>query len=208
MRCDKKLPRLDCKGLIVLGIIAVFIIAAFIFVRVIAFKGVLPAHTSPSEFYNGILGSYYCKSKPADEYIRLMRIDKKIAFDWKLDSPDQSIGTDNFSVVWSGFISPPASGEYVFKVYSDDGVRLYVDSVELIDRWEPVNLEVTAAKDRIYLEKGKFYPLRLEYKELYINATVYLFWEAEDVELSVVPENCYYVKREIYNKYKEPVYKE
>lgn len=207
MSRDKKMPRTDYKSLKLLGLVVFFFIVLFGVAGVFASKGVLDVSTTVrEEFCSGVLGSYYSKSEPGEDGIKMIRIDKKVAFDWGLESPHKCISADNFSVVWSGFITPAVSGEYLFRVYSDDGVRLYVDSVKLIDRWEPVNLEMTVARDRIYLKKGEFYPFCLEYKEHYINSTVYLFWEAQGVELSVVPENCFYVKREIYDKYNKAVY--
>ncbi len=162
----------------------------------------MPASAGGTWFCNGVLGAYHQGREPDEGELKLFRIDRKIAFDWKLGSPAEGIEGDDFSVVWSGYLRPPVSGEYTFRVYSDDGVRLYVNSVMLIDRWEPVNLEMTAAKEKIFLREGEFYPLRLEYKEHYINSTVYLFWEAPGLELSVVPEDCFFVEREIFDKYK------
>lgn len=210
MSCDKRLAEfLKSKGFkVVTGVILILIIAGFAGVWLAASKEAVPVAAWGQEmFCNGILGMYYNKSEPVDDGdIKMIRIDEKIAFDWKLDSPDSLIGKDNFSVVWSGFVTAPESDDYIFRVYSDDGVRLYVNSVELIDRWEPVNLEMIVAKDKIYLKKGEFYSFRLEYKEHYINSTVYLFWESDAVELSVVPESFFYVKKEVYDTYKKPVH--
>jgi hypothetical protein len=41
----------------------------------------------------------------------------------------------NFALVYQSYIYLPQSGTYTFEVYSDDGVRLYVNGTLLIDGW-------------------------------------------------------------------------
>ena len=50
-------------------------------------------------------------------------------------SPATELGPDNFSVRWSGEVQPLYSQEYTFYTVSDDGVRLWVNGVKLIDNW-------------------------------------------------------------------------
>lgn len=44
------------------------------------------------------------------------------------------ITTDNFSVLWIGF-PDFAAGTYTFIARSDDGVRIYVDDVLVVNGW-------------------------------------------------------------------------
>ncbi|MDP2727076.1 MAG: PA14 domain-containing protein, partial [Dehalococcoidia bacterium] len=64
----------------------------------------------------------------------LTRVDSQIDFDWGDGSPDPVIQTDGFSVRWTRVLNLPA-GDYNFFTYSDDGVRLWVDGVPVIDEW-------------------------------------------------------------------------
>src|SRR6266496_86029 len=66
----------------------------------------------------------------------LVREDAKIDFDWGANSPDSSIPTDNFSVRWSRTLTL-AAGSYRFTTDTDDGVRLKVDGVTVIDHFGP-----------------------------------------------------------------------
>jgi uncharacterized repeat protein (TIGR01451 family) len=65
----------------------------------------------------------------------LERIDSTIDFDWGAGSPDPVIVVDNFSVRWTGTITPPA-GTYLFDMGSDDGSRLWIDDVLIMDHWD------------------------------------------------------------------------
>ncbi|MCC7372446.1 MAG: PQQ-dependent sugar dehydrogenase [Chloroflexi bacterium] len=58
-----------------------------------------------------------------------------IAYRWGTNAPASGIGADNFSVRWSGTHDFDA-GTYTFRVFSDDGVRLRVDGVTILDQWK------------------------------------------------------------------------
>src|SRR6266540_4264986 len=64
----------------------------------------------------------------------LVREDAKIDFDWGANSPDSSIPTDNFSVRWSRTLTL-AAGSYRFTTDTDDGVRLKIDGVTVLDHF-------------------------------------------------------------------------
>ena len=56
-------------------------------------------------------------------------------FNWGTGSPDPSIGADTFSVCWQGEVEPQYTETYTFYVYTDDGVKLWVDGQLLINDW-------------------------------------------------------------------------
>jgi hypothetical protein len=53
------------------------------------------------------------------------------------ESPSPGIGPDRFSARWTGRIMADAQGTYYFKTYSDEGVRLFIDNIRVIDNWNP-----------------------------------------------------------------------
>src|SRR3954463_8937669 len=79
-------------------------------------------------------GEYFAVADPMSPGATpiLVREDPKIDFDWGANSPDVSIPTDNFSVRWSRTLTL-AAGSYRFTTNTDDGVRLKVDGVTVID---------------------------------------------------------------------------
>ena len=64
----------------------------------------------------------------------LTRQDQAIYFDWGNGSPDSALPSDNFSVRWTRqewF----TGGTYRFMAATDDGIRIYVDGVLVLDEW-------------------------------------------------------------------------
>jgi uncharacterized protein YraI len=64
----------------------------------------------------------------------LTRQDGSINFDWGGGSPAPEIFTDNFSAQWTQTANLPA-GTYRFSATTDDGMRVWVDNVLIIDSW-------------------------------------------------------------------------
>jgi len=81
----------------------------------------------------GWQGEYFTNmslsGKPA-----ICRTDAAISFDWGDGSPDPKLPNDLFSVRWTR-TSTFAAGTYTFAMGSDDGGRLYIDGVLVLDRW-------------------------------------------------------------------------
>lgn len=64
----------------------------------------------------------------------LVRQDASINFDWGGGSPANEVFTDNFSAQWTQTANLPA-GTYRFSASTDDGMRVWVDNVMIIDSW-------------------------------------------------------------------------
>ncbi|MBU1420641.1 MAG: hypothetical protein KKD01_00470 [Proteobacteria bacterium] len=50
-------------------------------------------------------------------------------------SPDPTVDPDSFSVRWTGKIEADSDGSYTFAAVSDNGIRLVIDGVTVIDNW-------------------------------------------------------------------------
>jgi uncharacterized delta-60 repeat protein len=61
------------------------------------------------------------------------RIDPAINFDWGYGSPDPRMGSDTFSVRWTGQIFAPDSQDYAFAVRADDRGRLIIDGTTVVN---------------------------------------------------------------------------
>jgi hypothetical protein len=103
---------------------------------------------------------------------RLVRDDAAINFDWGGGGPGSPINADYFSVRWTNFVRFDA-GTYRFTVRVDDGVRLWIDDVLVLDRWIP-QPATTYVVDRT-LGAG-YHNLRLEYYEAAGQAVAQLSW--------------------------------
>lgn len=64
----------------------------------------------------------------------LTRQDDAIDFNWRSGSPAQGIPANDFSARWTKSMVLE-DGDYEFTVTGDDGVRLFVDGVLVLDKW-------------------------------------------------------------------------
>ena len=64
----------------------------------------------------------------------LVRDDPEINFNWGTGSPAPEIPVDHFSVRWT-INRNAAAGVYVFTVWVDDGIRIWVDDQLIMDGW-------------------------------------------------------------------------
>lgn len=136
----------------------------------------------------GLTGQYFNNADFTD--LVFSQQDFKIDFDWGVGSPDPMIDSNSFSAKYTGFIEAPVTGEYSFYIQSDDGARVFVDDLLLIDDFNtPGYNEARASK---YLESGKKYRLRVEYVENFGNALLKLYWSYPGVSKQIVPTNRLY----------------
>ncbi|HEX6046839.1 MAG TPA: glycoside hydrolase family 3 C-terminal domain-containing protein [Pyrinomonadaceae bacterium] len=103
-----------------------------------------------------------------------VRTDKRIDFDWGRYNPTPELTGNNFSVRWTGKLTPPESGNYTLGFTADDGARLYIDGKLLVDAWES-NPTKTVTKE-IALEAGRSYDLRMEYFQYQRENIAKLVW--------------------------------
>lgn len=103
----------------------------------------------------------------------LVRNDRAIDFDWGLGAPAAGLPADGFAVRWTRRLAFEA-GLYRFRFLVDDGVRLYVDDVLLIDDWRDGPSRERAADQRL---TAGVHTLRIEYYERGGAAVARLGWE-------------------------------
>lgn len=136
----------------------------------------------------GLRGEYYDNMDFTD--LKLTRIDSVVDFDWGQSSPDSSVNPDTFSVIWSGEVQPRYSENYTFYTVTDDGVRLWVNDVLLINNW--TDHSATEDYGNIILEAGKKYKIILEYYENSVDALSRLMWCSESQGKEVIPQSQLY----------------
>ncbi|MCP4260041.1 MAG: hypothetical protein GY774_21375, partial [Planctomycetes bacterium] len=121
------------------------------------------------------------------ENLVLNRVDPQIDFNWgDPGSPDPSIGDDNFSVRWSGQAEAAFTETYTFYARTDDGVRLWVDGLPLVDKW--INRSATENKGTIDLVAGQFYSVIMEYYEDGAGAVAELRWSSPSTPKQIIPQ--------------------
>lgn len=132
---------------------------------------------------NGLYGEYFLGMRLTT--LRATRIDPQVDFDWGSGAPHPNLGPDNFSVCWTGFVTPTQSGEYTFSTITDDGARLWVNNVKLVDQW--VDQGPTEVTGTLTLTAGTAYPIRMEYFENGGGAVARLHWEGPGQAKGPIP---------------------
>jgi hypothetical protein len=136
---------------------------------------------------NGLTGEYYDSQFFTD--LKFTRIDGTVDFDWAYGSPDSSIGSDTFSIRWSGWLKPKTSATYMFYTVSDDGVRLWVNDQLVIDNW--TEHAETENRGSIYLKAEEQVSIKLEYFEKQGVAKIRLSWSAPGLAKGIIPQQLY-----------------
>ena len=135
----------------------------------------------------GLVGNYFA-NKGLTGSPALTRLDATIAFDWGAGSPASAISADLFSVRWSGKVLPRYSETYTFTTSSDDGVRLWVNGVMLVNNWGDHSLVDNS--NLVALTAGVPVDLRMEYYDNSGYAVAKLRWQSASQAAEIVPARC------------------
>jgi hypothetical protein len=136
----------------------------------------------------GLTGQYYDNIDFTN--LKVTRTDATVNFNWGSGSPDPSIGVDTFSVRWTGQVQAQFSETYTFFTESDDGIRLWVNGVLVINNW--TDHAPTENSGTISLSAGVKYDLKLEYYENGGGAVAQLLWSSPSTPKQVVPQSQLY----------------
>ncbi|TDU70794.1 putative Ig domain-containing protein [Prosthecobacter fusiformis] len=136
------------------------------------------------DFTSGLQGQYYLGTN--FQTLALTRQDTAINFTWGSGSPDSTIPTEGFSARWTGTILPSESGNYTFRTTTDDGVRLWVNDVLVIDRW--VDQGASAYSATVSLTAGVPVNVRMDYYENGGEAVAVLDWSGPSFVMKSLTE--------------------
>jgi hypothetical protein len=110
------------------------------------------------------------------------RIDPQVNFEnnnWNMAGSGFNISPeDNFSVIWTGQLRVNSNTYYKFCAETDDGVRLWIDNVLVINNW----VDRTRTRDctqPIHLDGGaiNYFNIRMEYYDNSGDAIAQLYWK-------------------------------
>src|SRR6185436_13066606 len=74
-------------------------------------------------------------------------------FQWKWGAPAWPDGPIDYCTIrWRGYLRVPETGQYAFQVINNEGLRLFLDNIEVFSRWTPQGAPVETAVST--LEKG------------------------------------------------------
>ncbi len=122
-----------------------------------------------------LTGSYFTNNRLEGRPF-LVRRDPAIDFRWTLDSPAPGIAYDWYSARWTGTLTVPAGGASRIGIEGNDGYRLYLDGVLILDNWKKISFGSRLVP--VKLTPGSKHAIRLEYFESTGNARLRLLWDA------------------------------
>lgn len=134
----------------------------------------------------GLTGTYF--SGTGFQTQVLQRRDLWVDFDWGGGSPSAAVGTDQFSVRWTGEVVPAYTEIYTFHVVADDGVRLWINGTLLFDSW--IDTGPLARTGSIPLTAGVPASVKLEYYERSGGALVSFQWSSARTPKAVIPADA------------------
>lgn len=139
----------------------------------------------------GLLGAYYSEQLMTfTNPPTLVRTDAVVNFNWGEGSPDPSISSSNFTVRWTGAVQAQLTEPYTFYTTTDDGVRLWVDGLLLIDQWHSQSgLEWS---NTLSLVAGQMYPMTMEYFQGHATSEAMLSWSSPSTPQTIIPQSQLY----------------
>jgi outer membrane protein OmpA-like peptidoglycan-associated protein len=144
----------------------------FVFWLVAAVWQPLAAQPAAGPVGDGLRGDYYAGRN--FEQFRLRRIDASLGFDLSREAPAEGMPAENFSVRWTGWLRPPASGRYILHITVDDGARLWLDGRQVLDEWRGQG--ATTYRVELNLRAGHAYAVRLDYSQYGAISYLWLGW--------------------------------
>lgn len=100
------------------------------------------------------------------------RVDNQVDFDWDIDPIPVGTNQQGFSARWTGQVRPQITGDYVFKVRGDGGLRFIVNGQTLIDNFlsptlPPVGYGPTVSYSaKLTLQAGQVYSVEIDYRRV------------------------------------------
>lgn len=124
----------------------------------------------------GLYGEYFATKFLTN--LRAVRIDPQVTFDWGNGIPHPDLGDNDFSICWTGSVTPQFTEVYDFLVRTDDGVRLWVNGELLVDEWNDHGSTTYTGTTSTPLTAGTPYPIRMDFYEAGGDAVAWLGWES------------------------------
>ncbi len=149
--------------------------------------GGTPAGGSGRGSGTGLRADYFNNTNLTTPIV-VSRVEETVDFDWGDKSPTgRGVKSDYFSVRWTGQVEAPVNGKYIFSTLGDDGIRLWVNGVLLIDDWNGHAPQLNTGAG-IVLNGGQKYDIRMEYFDNFGGAVAKLMWAYPGQDQQAVPK--------------------
>ncbi|MFC4597671.1 fibronectin type III domain-containing protein [Cohnella hongkongensis] len=134
---------------------------------------------------NGLLAEYYTEPNLTGETFTI--VDENVNLRNKLPISNAGLNDGNMSVRWTGQITPYFTEMYEFEMDVRGGVKLWVNGVLLVDKWEETGNGKYSGS--LVLEAGIEYDIRLEYANRGGQPQAVLNWASASGAKEIVPQS-------------------
>jgi beta-glucosidase len=136
-------------------------------------------YTSAARSAHGLRAEYFDNTDLTGEPV-MRRVDPSVNFNWGFSGVSPRL-KQNYSVRWTGVLTPSESADYVLGFTGQDGYRVWVDDQLLVEDWTRHRPSTTLTK-AIHLDQGHTYALKIEYFQSVRGAEAKLVWGVPDRE--------------------------
>ncbi len=136
--------------------------------------------TSTDMKENGLKGEYFNNSSLEGQPL-LSRVDKNIEFNWWDGVPAEGFYDNNFSIRWSGYLMAPKTGEYYIGAEGTHKFILEFNGEQLA-KFNNIHEPVKIYK-KLKLEKGKMYPVKIDFTDTEGMASMNFLWQQPGKDL-------------------------
>jgi len=138
----------------------------------------------------GLLSEYFDGVNVSNTSLKTVRTDSAINLSANPSGTALS-NPSNYSIRWSGFVTPATSTSYTFFAAANNPVRLWIDNNLVIDQWaNAAQTEFSSAA--IPLQSGLRYAIRMEYANSG-TSSVALSWSSSAQAKQIIPASAFSV---------------
>ncbi|HET6282064.1 MAG TPA: PA14 domain-containing protein [Polyangia bacterium] len=136
----------------------------------------------------GLVGAYYNNTNFTGNPV-MTRTDAIIDLDWGTTNPP-GVNPDNFSIRWKGKVTPRFSQMYTFYLLADDGIRLMINNMMVIDSLPNPTPTVEKPGTPIMLQANQPVSIQIDFNEIVGSANIRLSWSSMSETKAVIPTSA------------------
>lgn len=136
---------------------------------------------------NGLFARYYNSLDFQNPVVE--RIDSFINFDWAQAAPAPGLPVDNFSIRWMGYLVPPATGIYTFRVEGSDPLKVSIEEQDIfVMKGDHADREAVSVP---YELTGAYrYPIVVDFSGQKGQSYFRLYWKKDGAE-TIIPNSAF-----------------
>lgn len=131
------------------------------------------AYTDGTLKEHGFNAAYYANARLEGNPVRI-QTEKHISYQWPGNGESKGLPATDFSVRWTGVLCSDKTLDYEFVLGGDDGYRIYIDDVPVVEDWTNGAFRTKVFKKT--LEAGVKYNMRIEFYQGGGSAAVDFSW--------------------------------